>query len=56
LCFAQPDESCIDDESKIIRNYKFAAPEIIYHQWQYFITALLDDLQGIQIAQLKWVQ
>jgi len=33
-----------------------AAPEIILHEGQYYIAALLPSLKGIQIAKLKWTK
>jgi hypothetical protein len=32
-----------------------AAPEIVKHNGEYFIAALLPSLKGIQIARLEWV-
>ncbi|MCL4202985.1 MAG: hypothetical protein KJ000_10830 [Pirellulaceae bacterium] len=46
----------IDEDSKLVRNWRLAAPEIVVHQGQYYIAALRDDLKGIQIAKLKWVR
>jgi hypothetical protein len=31
-----------------------AAPEIVLHEGQYYIAALLPSLKGIRIAKLKW--
>ena len=44
----------IDEDSKLVRNWRLAAPEIILHEGQYYIAALRDDLKGIQIARMKW--
>ncbi len=44
----------IDDDSKFVCRLKLAAPEIIRHEGNYYIAALLDNLQGIHIARLKW--
>jgi len=33
-----------------------AAPEIVLHEGQYYIAALLPSLKGIQIARLKWAR
>ncbi len=33
-----------------------AAPEIVLHEGQYYIAALMPSLKGIQIARLKWVR
>jgi len=33
-----------------------AAPEIILHEGQYYIAALMPSLKGIQIAKLKWTK
>jgi hypothetical protein len=44
----------IDDDSKIVLQRKLAAPEVIRHDGKYYLAALLDNLQGIHIAPLKW--
>jgi hypothetical protein len=31
-----------------------AAPEVVRHQGQYFVAALLPSLKGIQVARLEW--
>jgi hypothetical protein len=46
----------IDEDSKLVRNWRLAAPEIIVHEGQYYIAALMDNLKGIQIARMKWVE
>jgi hypothetical protein len=46
----------IDDDSKLVRDWHLAAPEIIHHDGKYYIAALLDSLKGIKIAKLKWVR
>jgi hypothetical protein len=46
----------IDDDAKLIRNWRVAAPEIILHEGQYYIASLMDSLKGIKIARLKWVR
>jgi hypothetical protein len=46
----------IDDDSKLVRNWHVAAPEIILYEGQYYIASLLDSLKGIQIARLQWVR
>ncbi len=46
----------IDDDTKLVRNWRVAAPEIIHHEGQYYIASLLDSLQGIKMARLKWIR
>lgn len=46
----------IDDDSKIVRSWRVAAPEIIRHDGQYYIASLMDNLKGIKIARLKWLK
>jgi hypothetical protein len=46
----------IDEDSKLVRDWHLAAPEIIRHENQFFIAALMDDLKGIKIARLKWAR
>jgi hypothetical protein len=45
-----------NDQDHLVRSWKLAAPEVIYHQGQYYIASLLDSLKGIRIARLKWVR
>lgn len=45
----------INDFSKEVTRLEIAAPEIIFHQGQYYIAALNPNLDGIRIAKLKWV-
>jgi hypothetical protein len=44
-----------EDRKHFITTLPLAAPEIIKHNGQYFIAALLPSLKGIQIARLSWV-
>ena len=46
----------IDDDSRLVRNWHVAAPEVILHEGQYYIASLMDSLKGIKIARLKWVR
>ena len=46
----------IDDDSKLVRSWHVAAPEIIRHQGQYYVASLMDSLKGIKIARLKWLR
>jgi len=32
-----------------------AAPEIVLHKGEYYIAALMPNLNGIRIARLRWV-
>ena len=43
----------IDDDSKLIAEFQIKAPELIYHQGNWYISDL-HDFQGIRLARLKW--
>jgi hypothetical protein len=43
------------DEGHFVCALPIAAPEIIKHEGQYYIAALLPSLKGIQISRLEWV-
>jgi hypothetical protein len=46
----------IDEDAKhLVVKLPVAAPEIIQHDGQYYIAALLPDIKGIRIARLEWV-
>ncbi|MGK7393321.1 MAG: hypothetical protein ACNS62_02070 [Candidatus Cyclobacteriaceae bacterium M3_2C_046] len=45
-----------DDDQYLAARLKVAAPEIFKHRDQWYIAALMPDLQGIRIAKLKWVE
>lgn len=45
----------IDDDHGFVCTLPVAAPEIILHDGQYYIAALLPSLQGIQIARLTFL-
>ncbi len=44
----------IEDDRHFICTLPVAAPEIILHDGQYYIAALLPNLKGIRIARLRW--
>ncbi|MCB9769126.1 MAG: hypothetical protein H6752_13095 [Candidatus Omnitrophica bacterium] len=46
----------IDHDEYLVRQWHLAAPEIILHEGQYYIAALMDSLKGIKIAKLNWVR
>jgi hypothetical protein len=45
----------IDDDRFFLCELPIAAPEIVRHEEQDYIAALLPNLKGIQIARLDWV-
>jgi hypothetical protein len=45
----------VDDDQYLVTTLPVAAPEIIEHQGQLYMAALLPSLKGIQIARLKFV-
>ncbi|NLE37023.1 MAG: hypothetical protein GX621_03265 [Pirellulaceae bacterium] len=55
-CSDNPRNFGIDEDSKLIRSWRLAAPEVIHHEGQYYIAALMDNLKGIKVAKLKWVR
>ena len=54
-CSANPLDFGVDDDRYLIGTLEVAAPEIIYHNGQYYIASLMQSLKGIRIAKLKWV-
>jgi len=54
-CSTNPENFGIDTDSLLIGELPVAAPEIIYHGNQWYIAALLPDLQGIRLAKLNWI-
>lgn len=44
----------VDDDSKLVTILPVAAPEIVEHDGQLYIAALMPDLKGIQVARLKF--
>ena len=43
------------DEGQFVCTLPIAAPEIIKHNGEYYIAALLPSLKGIQMARMEWV-
>ena len=43
------------DAQYLVGSLPIAAPELIEHNGQWYIAALCEDLKGIKIARLKWV-
>ncbi|MFB3825943.1 MAG: hypothetical protein ACE15B_04205 [Bryobacteraceae bacterium] len=50
-----PTNFGINDDRFLVRTLPVAAPEIVEHEGQLYIAALLPSLKGIQIAKLKFV-
>ncbi len=44
----------VDDDQYFVGTLPVAAPEIFQHQGQWYVAALLPDLQGIRVAKLGW--
>ncbi len=53
-CSADPTWFGVDDDSNFLGHLPIAAPELIYHDHQWYIAALTSDLDGIRIAPLAW--
>ena len=46
----------VNDDQFMIGEMAVAAPEIIIHEGDYYMAALLPSLKGIRIAKLKWIE
>lgn len=44
----------VHDDSLLVASLPIAAPELIEHEGQWYVAALLPSLKGIQIARLEW--
>jgi len=53
---SDPENFGIDTDSLFVVQLPVAAPEIIQHHGEWFIAALMPDLQGIRIAKLNWIE
>lgn len=51
---ADPMNFGVDDDRFLVGKLPVAAPEIVQHEGQWYIAALLPSLKGIQVARLKW--
>lgn len=51
---SDPLDFGVDSDKCLISTLPVAAPEIVFHDRQYYIAALLPSLDGIRIAKLKW--
>jgi hypothetical protein len=53
-CSRDPLNFGVDDDRCLIGTLPVAAPEIVLHEGQYYIAALMPTLKGLRIAKLKW--
>ena len=44
------------DHDYLLTSLSAAAPEIVFHEGQWYIAALMPSLKGIRIAKLKWTE
>jgi hypothetical protein len=44
----------VNDDRFLVCQLPIAAPEIVQHDGQYYVAALLPSLKGIQVAKLEW--
>jgi hypothetical protein len=51
---ADPLAFGIDDDRQLVGVLPVAAPEIVTHQGEDYLAALLTDLRGIRITRLRW--
>jgi hypothetical protein len=51
---ADPLDFGVGSDRFLIGTLPVAAPEIVFHDGQYYIAALLPSLKGIRVARLKW--
>jgi hypothetical protein len=54
-CSPDPLDFGINDDRYLVGTLKLAACELVEHDGQTYIAALLPSLKGIQIARLRWV-
>jgi len=45
----------VENDKYFVCALPVAAPEIIFHEGEYFIASLLPSLKGIRVARLHWV-
>ncbi len=50
-----PKDFGIENDAYLVKNLAVAAPEVVKLGDQWYIAALKEDLQGIRIARLKWL-
>jgi hypothetical protein len=55
-CSPDPLDFGVHDDRYLVSTIPLAAPEIIHHEDQYYIAALLPSLKGIRMARLKWAR
>lgn len=55
-CSSDPADFGVDDDRCRIGALPVAAPEVVLHDDQYYIAALMPTLKGLRIAKLKWVR
>lgn len=55
-CSPNPLDFGVNDDRYLISTLEVAAPEIILHDNQYYIAALLPSLKGIRLAKLEWIK
>jgi len=46
----------INDDKYLVCTLPIAAPEIVFHENEFYIAHLMSNLQGIRMNRLKWVQ
>jgi hypothetical protein len=44
----------VHDDRFLVATLPVAAPEIIQHEGNLFMAALMPDLKGVRVARLKW--
>jgi hypothetical protein len=55
-CSNDPENFGIGTDSLLAGQLPVAAPEIIFDDGQWYIAALMPDLQGIRVARLEWIE
>lgn len=53
-CSGNPENFGIDTDSHLVARLPVAAPEIIHYRDNWYIAALMPDLQGIRISKFSW--
>ena len=54
-CSSDPTDFGVDTDSLLVQHLPVAAPEIVHYKNEWYIAALMPDLQGIRISKMKWI-
>jgi hypothetical protein len=54
-CSSDPENFGVGTDSLLVARFAVAAPEIVHFRNEWYIAALMPDLQGIRISRFKWI-